>query len=241
MSILCTTFVLVMSNALSNIEKAFLSLPAVANGLGIAEIKKLVKVEESSKAKAWEHTKKIAKQVAKAHAWWKSPEGKEVMESEGIDWNVERFYEALGMAVADRPWGKSNGNRLKNVGQLEDSVVAAYDELVASDPEKHPRDAKELLKWAKTGSTSAEGEEGEEGSEAATTLVSIAVKGQEGEKGYSIRILSSGEIVGYDKLAEFILLLNESMTTAANGKFAPTITEDVPSLEGWDDLEDDED
>ena len=227
-----------MSNALSNIEKAFLSLPAVANGLGIAEIKKMVKVEESSKAKAWEHTKKIAKQVAKAHAWWKSPEGKELMEAEGIDWNVERFYEALGMAVADRPWGKSNGNRLKNVGNLEDSVIAAYDELVASDPDKYPRDAKELLKWAKTGSTSAEGEEGEE---SATTLVSIAVKGKDGEKGYSIRILSSGEIVGVDRLNDFTKLLTDAMANAQSGKFAPTITEDVPSLEGWDDLEDDED
>ena len=212
---------------ISNIEKAFLSLPNVAEALGTAEIKKLVKVEATADQKRWEASKSIAKLVANAHAWYKSDEGKALMESEGIDWKVDDLYRCIG------GWGKSYGNRLKSVGQIEDEKIAEYEQLHSEDAYKFPRDLKELLKWSKTGSTSSSEEggdgEGEEGGESVNnpkeTWVSIAVKGRNGESGYSIRIAMNGEVKGdAERMAELIALLTEA---SGGGLLEPSILVDA--------------
>lgn len=212
-----------MEMNVSTIEKAFLSLPVVANELGTAEIKKLVKVEQTADAKRWEASKQIAKLVAKAHAWYKSDEGKALMESEGIDWKVDDLYRCIG------GWGKSYGNRLKSVGQLTDEKVAEYEQLHESEPQKFPRDLKEILKWSKTGSTSAEAEgegegEGEGEDNPKQTWISVAVKGRNGASGFSLRITMDGQIKGdAERLGEVIALLTEA---SGGGLFEPSILVD---------------
>lgn len=210
-----------MEFQISNLEKAFLSLPQVAEALATSEIKKLVKVEATADAKRWEASKSIAKLVAKAHAWYKSEEGKTAMESEGIDWKVEDLYRCIG------GWGKSYGNRLKSVGNLTDEQIAEYESLNEAEPQKFPRDLKEVLKWAKTGTTSAEAEgegEGEGEGSPKQTWISVAVKGRDGASGFSLRITMDGQIKGdAERLGEVIALLTEA---SGGGLFEPSILVD---------------
>lgn len=210
-----------MEFQISNLEKAFLSLPQVAEALATSEIKKLVKVEATADAKRWEASKSIAKLVAKAHAWYKSEEGKTAMESEGIDWKVDDLYRCIG------GWGKSYGNRLKSVGNLTDEQIAEYESLNETEPQKFPRDLKEVLKWAKTGTTSAEAEgegEGEGEGNPKQTWISVAVKGRDGASGFSLRITMDGQIKGdSERLGEVIALLTEA---SGGGLFEPSILVD---------------
>jgi hypothetical protein len=221
-----------MEIQISNIEKAFLSLPSVANALGTAEIKKLVKVEANADAKRWEASKSIAKLVATAHAWYKSAEGKELMETEGIDWKVDDLYRCIG------GWGKSYGNRLKSVGNLTEEQLTAYESLCEAEPHKWERSVNACNSWSRGGQGNAEGGaegdgvEGEASENAKGTWVSIAVKGRNGESGFAIRINMDGTIKGESqRLPELIALLTEA---SGGGCIEPTIMVDA------DDYDDEE-
>lgn len=216
-----------MEMQVSNIEKAFLSLPAVAEVLALAQIKKFMSAEKNADARKWEATKGLAKQVAKNRKWFKSKEGKEQMSAEGIDWTLERMYYVV------YGYGKSNGNRYANLGDVSDEKIAEYEALNAEDNYNYPLDKYDLVRWVNNGETrrteegGSEGEgEGEGGSEGSSseTWVSVSVKGQNGQKGYSFRITRDGQIKGdAERVADVIAIL-----TATNGgdELMPSIVED---------------
>lgn len=225
-----------MLNNVSNIEKAFLSLPLVAEAFATKEIKKLNADFVNAQKSKFNKSITLAKLVAKAHAWFISAECKELMATEGIDWTVEDFYKKT------YGFGKSYGNRLKQVGNLTDEQIAAYVEEVekveAEKGEPQGRDLKELLKFTKTGAMNGGGDgEGDGESEGESegegvTWISIAVKGRGGEKGYSLRVMMNGELKGdVNRVAELMEVLSG---------FAPEFATPHLEFEGLDDEEDED-
>ena len=198
-----------MEFQISNIEKAFLSLPNVAEVLATKEIKKLTSEFVNAQKAKFTKSVKLAKLVYQGYEWFGSKEGKEVLATEGIDWTTEQFF---GKAYGFK---KSYGYRLVKVGKLTDEQIEAYIsecERLEAEGEPQGRDLKDLLKFVKTGSIGGgegEGEgEGEAVEKPSKTWISISVKGQNGESGYSIRINSDGTLQGDGtKLPELVAIL----------------------------------
>lgn len=215
LSIFYTSFVPViktlsfMEMQISTIEKAFLGLPQVAEALATKEIKKLTSEFVNAQKSKFTKSLKLAKLVSDGYKWFKSAEGKEVLATEGIEWTAEEFFaKAYGFK-------KSYGYRLVKVGGLEEEKVEAYIaecERLEAEGEPQSRDLKDLLKYAKTGTIGGgDGEsdgDGETETKQSGVWITIAVKGQNGESGYSIRVNADGTLKGDGaKLPELVAIL----------------------------------
>lgn len=153
-----------MSNLLT-IERAFLSLPQVKQGLKLAEFKTLQRNVENAQKKKFDTTLDLSKVVLGAFTWFKSTEGAALCAEEGITWSAEEF----GAKVFG--FQKSYFYKLTRAGKLDDHLVNEFKvkctELEA-EGETPNRSLEGLLKYAKDleQSASGGGESGEEGGEA---------------------------------------------------------------------------
>lgn len=134
-----------MSNLLT-IERAFLSIPAVKQGLKLAEFKTLQRSVENAQKKKFDTTLDLSKVVLNAFTWFKSAEGQALCTEEGISWNAEDF----GLKVFG--FQKSYFYKLTRAGKLEDQIVTQFKlkctELEA-EGETPNRSLEGLLKYAK--------------------------------------------------------------------------------------------
>lgn len=152
-------------NNLLTIERAFLSIPAVKQGLKLSEYKTLQRNVENAQKKKFEHIMDLSKVVLTAFNWFKSAEGQALCSEEGITWSAEEF--------SNKVFGiqKSYFYKLTRAGKLEDHLITEF-KLKCNEVEAEGgvanRSLEALLKYAKEVEQGAPagGEEGEEGGEA---------------------------------------------------------------------------
>lgn len=160
-----------MSNLLT-IERAFLSLPQVKQGLKLAEFKTLQRNVENAQKKKFDTTLDLSKVVLSAFTWFKSTEGAALCAEEGITWSAEEF----GAKVFG--FQKSYFYKLTRAGKLGDHLVSEFKakctELEA-EGETPNRSLEGLLKYAKdlevNNSASGQGETAKEGEESTEAQV----------------------------------------------------------------------
>jgi hypothetical protein len=134
-----------MSNLLT-IERAFLSIPAVKQGLQLSEFKTLQRSVENAQKRKFESTLDLSKVVLTAFEWFKSADGQAICTEEGISWTSEEF--------ANKVFGyqKSFFYKLTRAGKLEahlvDEFKAKCTELEAEGQVPN-RTLEGLLKYAK--------------------------------------------------------------------------------------------
>ena len=150
-----------MQNLLT-IERAFLSIPAVKQGLKLAEFKTLQRNVENAQKKKFDTTLELSKVVLNAFNWFKSTEGQALCSEEGISWNAEDF----GLKVFG--FQKSYFYKLTRAGKLDDQVIVDFKlkcTELESAGETPNRSLEGLLKYAKEleQGASGSGNEGEEG------------------------------------------------------------------------------
>lgn len=189
-----------MSNLLT-IERAFLSIPAVKQGLKLAEFKTLQRNVENAQKKKFDSTLDLSKVVLASFEWFKSAEGQALCSEEGISWNSEEF--------ASKVFGfqKSFFYKLTRAGKLTAELVDEFKRKcteLESEGQVPNRSLEGLLKYAKEVETSnttggqAKGEnegEGEGESEAQVTsrpqvVFSLDYK----PEGIKIQVLSDGGV-----------------------------------------------
>ena len=151
-------------NNLLTIERAFLSLPQVKQGLKLAEFKTLQRNVENAQKKKFDSTLDLSKVVLASFEWFKSAEGQALCSEEGISWNSEEF--------ATKVFGfqKSFFYKLTRAGKLDDHLITEFKlkcNEVESEGQTPNRSLEGLLKYAKDleQGAPAGGEEGEEGGE----------------------------------------------------------------------------
>lgn len=151
-------------NNLLTIERAFLSLPQVKQGLKLAEFKTLQRNVENAQKKKFDSTLDLSKVVLASFEWFKSAEGQALCSEEGISWNSEEF--------ATKVFGfqKSFFYKLTRAGKLDDHLVNEFKAKcteLESEGQTPNRSLEGLLKYAKEVEQGAPagGEEGEEGGE----------------------------------------------------------------------------
>lgn len=150
-----------MQNLLT-IERAFLNIPAVKQGLKLAEFKTLQRNVENAQKKKFDTTLDLSKVVLNAFTWYKSTEGQALCSEEGISWTSEDF----GLKVFG--FQKSYFYKLTRAGKLQDEIVTQFKlkctELEA-EGETPNRSLEGLLKYAKEleQGASDSGNEGEDG------------------------------------------------------------------------------
>lgn len=154
-----------MSNNLLTIERAFLSLPAVKQGLKLAEFKTLQRSVENAQKRKFDSTLDLSKVVLASFEWFKSAEGQALCSEEGISWSSEDF------ALKVFGFQKSFFYKLTRAGKLDDHLVTEFKLKCAeleAEGQTPNRSLEGLLKYAKDLEQSATsgGEEGEEGGEA---------------------------------------------------------------------------
>lgn len=151
-------------NNLLTIERAFLSIPAVKQGLKLAEFKTLQRNVENAQKKKFDTTLDLSKVVLNAFSWFKSAEGQALCNEEGISWTSEEF----GTKVFG--FQKSYFYKLTRAGKLENEIITQFKlkctELEA-EGETPNRSLEGLLKYAKEleQGASGSGNEGEDGGE----------------------------------------------------------------------------
>ena len=154
-----------MSNNLLTIERAFLSIPAVKQGLKLSEYKTLQRNVENAQKKKFDHIMDLSKVVLTAFSWFKSAEGQALCSEEGITWSAEEF--------SNKVFGiqKSYFYKLTRAGKLEEHLITEF-KLKCNEVEAEGgvanRSLEALLKYAKEVEQGAPvgGGEGEEGGEA---------------------------------------------------------------------------
>ena len=154
-----------MSNNLLTIERAFLSLPAVKQGLKLAEFKTLQRSVENAQKRKFDSTLDLSKVVLASFEWFKSAEGQALCSEEGISWSSEDF------ALKVFGFQKSFFYKLTRAGKLDDHLVTEFKLKCAeleAEGQTPNRSLEGLLKYAKDLEQSATegGESGEEGGEA---------------------------------------------------------------------------
>ena len=150
-----------MSNNLLTIERAFLSIPAVKQGLKLSEYKTLQRNVENAQKKKFDHIIDLSKVVLTAFNWFKSAEGQALCSEEGITWSAEEF--------SNKVFGiqKSYFYKLTRAGKLEEHLITEF-KLKCNEVEAEGgvanRSLEALLKYAKEVEQGAPagGEEGEE-------------------------------------------------------------------------------
>ena len=147
-----------MSNLLT-IERAFLSLPQVKQGLKLAEFKTLQRNVENAQKRKFDGTLDLSKVVLASFEWFKSAEGQALCSEEGISWSSEDF--------ANKVFGyqKSFFYKLTRAGKLEAHLVDEFKRKcteLESEGQTPNRTLEGLLKYAKEVETStSEGGQGE--------------------------------------------------------------------------------
>jgi hypothetical protein len=147
-----------MSNLLT-IERAFLSLPQVKQGLKLAEFKTLQRNVENAQKRKFDGTLDLSKVVLASFEWFKSAEGQALCSEEGISWSSEDF--------ANKVFGyqKSFFYKLTRAGKLEEHLVDEFKRKcteLESEGQTPNRTLEGLLKYAKEVETStSEGGQGE--------------------------------------------------------------------------------
>jgi hypothetical protein len=202
------------------IETAFLNRSEVKTALNLTAVKSLQKSVTNAQKKKFAQTCELSKLVHTGFEWFKSPEGKQAMQDEGIAWSSEEFaFKVFG-------WQKSFFYRVVKAGALPETIVETFNEKCneAESEGKEPnRTLEGLLKFAKGGGAEAseggEGEEGEGGAEVETrekVVFTMSWK-REGEQNVALRVSESGEIKtnnSADQIAEAIAYLQSLVVEA---------------------------
>jgi hypothetical protein len=190
-----------MSNLLT-IERAFLSLPQVKQGLKLAEFKTLQRNVENAQKRKFDGTLDLSKVVLASFEWFKSAEGQALCTEEGISWTSEEF--------ANKVFGfqKSFFYKLTRAGKLEahlvDEFKAKCTELEAEGQTPN-RTLEGLLKYAKevevSNTTGGQGEgegedkEGEgENEPQVTTRPQVVMSFEYKPEGIKIQVMSDGAV-----------------------------------------------
>ena len=143
-----------MTNLLA-IEQALLSKAAVAQGLNLAEIKKLQKAEGNAQKQKFAKTLALSKICVQAHAWFITDEAKAIFNEAGVTWTADDFAQKVF------GWQKSYFYKVVKAGKLEEAKVERFNELCnEAEAQGHAtaRTLEGLLKWAK-----ADAEQGAQG------------------------------------------------------------------------------
>ena len=204
-----------MSTQLLSIEQAFLSLPAVKQGLNLQEIKTTLRSEANAQKQKFAQSLKLGKLAASAEDWLNSEEGKALCAEEGITWNKEM----LGVKLFG--WQKSYTCKVLKAGRLPEDMVNAFEakcsEMVANG-ESPTRSIEALLAFAKQveqgSSSESEGGEGEsEGGEESpavrtnpTCVVTFSVKRE--PNNIAFRMMDDGTIKTTNSQADLLTALN---------------------------------
>jgi hypothetical protein len=188
----------IMSNLLT-IERAFLSIPAVKQGLKIAEFKTLQRNVENAQKRKFDSTLDLSKVVLASFEWFKSAEGQALCSEEGISWSSEDF--------ANKVFGfqKSFFYKLTRAGKLETHLVDEFKRKcveLESEGQTPNRTLEGLLKYAKevevtnTAGGQAKGEsEGEGESEAqVSTRPQVVLVLENKFTGHKYQVLSDGSV-----------------------------------------------
>lgn len=189
-----------MSNLLT-IERAFLSLPQVKQGLKLAEFKTLQRNVENAQKRKFDGTLDLSKVVLTAFEWFKSAEGQALCSEEGISWTSEEF--------ANKVFGyqKSFFYKLTRAGKLEahlvDEFKAKCTELEAEGQTPN-RTLEGLLKYAKevevSNNTGGQGEGDGEGKAEGENEAQVSTRPQVvwsfeyKPEGTKIQVLSDGSV-----------------------------------------------
>lgn len=191
-----------MTNLL-DIERALLSNEAVAQGLNLAEIKKLQKAEGNAQKQKFAKTLALSKICVQAHAWFVTEEAKTLFAEAGVTWTAEDF---AGKVFG---WQKSYFYKVVKAGKLEDAKIERFNELCnEAEAQGHAtnRSLEGLLKWAKADAEQAaqggneDGEEDGDGAEASVavtkTILTLSFKGRDMglEANVALRIDSEGKL-----------------------------------------------
>jgi len=187
-------------NNLLTIERAFLSIPAVKQGLQLSEFKTLQRSVENAQKRKFESTLDLSKVVLTAFEWFKSAEGQALCNEEGISWSSEEF--------ANKVFGfqKSFFYKLTRAGKLDEHLITEFKlkctELEAEGQTPN-RTLEGLLKYAKEVevSNTTGGEEGEEGKEGegenepqVTTRPQVVMSFEYKPDGIKIQVMSDGAV-----------------------------------------------
>lgn len=189
-----------MSNLLT-IERAFLSLPQVKQGLKLAEFKTLQRNVENAQKRKFDGTLDLSKVVLASFEWFKSAEGQALCSEEGISWTSEEF--------ANKVFGfqKSFFYKLTRAGKLEahlvDEFKAKCTELEAEGQTPN-RTLEGLLKYAKevevSNTTGGQGEGDGEGKAEGENEAQVSTRPQVvwsfeyKPEGTKIQVLSDGSV-----------------------------------------------
>ena len=206
---------------LLSIETAFLSLPAVKQGLNLQEIKTTLRSEANAQKQKFAQSLKLGKLAVAAEDWLNSTEGLAICAEEGITWNKEM----LGAKLFG--WQKSYTCKVIKAGRLAEDVVAAFEakcEQMAANRENPKRSIEALLAFAKQieqGSSESESGEGESesGEEAEvrtnpTCVVTFSVKRD--PNNIAFRIMSDGTIKTTNSQADLLTALNALISVISN-------------------------
>ncbi len=188
-----------MSNLLT-IERAFLSIPAVKQGLKLAEFKTLQRSVENAQKKKFDTTLDLSKVVLGAFNWYKSNEGQALCSEEGISWTSEEF----GLKVFG--FQKSYFYKLTRAGKLEAQLITDFKlkcTELESEGETPNRSLEGLLKYAKEveqvanggGEAKVEGEgEGESQEAQVSTRPQVVLVLENKFTGHKYQVLSDGSV-----------------------------------------------
>jgi len=214
---------------LLDIERALLSTTAVAQGLNLTEVKKLIKAEANAQKSKFTKSLALGKAVAQAHEWFKSDEAKQLFAQSGVTWTMDDF--------AQKVFGfkKSWMMKLIKASAVEDEKVARFNKL-CNEAEANGLTANRTIaglnEWVKATNENAEasaeadgdgdGESDGESTEASVTrakaILTLAFKGQEMglEHNVALRIDSEGKLIttATNEQIQFVLDLIKSTLNA---------------------------
>ena len=209
---------------LLDIERALLSTTAVAQGLNLTELKKLQKAEANAQKSKFGKSLAFSKAVSAAHAWFKSPDAKQLFAEAGVTWTMEDF--AQKVFGFDKPWMM----KLVKAAAVDDEKIARFNELcneAEANNLKANRTIAGLNKWIKAsaeaeangdGSGEADGDSAEASVTRAKAILTLAFKGQELglEHNVSLRIDAEGKLISTatKEQIEFVLDLIKSTLNA---------------------------
>lgn len=214
---------------LLDIEKALLSTTAVAQGLNLTELKKLQKAEANAQKSKFAKSLAFSKAVASAHAWFKSPEAKQLFAEAGVTWTMDDF--------AQKVFGfeKSWMMKLVKASAVEEDKIARFNEL-CNEAEANGFTANRTIAglnaWVKASNNNAEasaeadgdgdGESDGDSTEASVTrakaILTLAFKGQSLglEHNVALRIDSEGKLIttATNEQIQFVIDLIKSTLNA---------------------------
>ena len=208
---------------LLDIERALLSTTAVAQGLNLAEIKKLQKAEGNAQKQKFAKTLALSKICVHAHAWFVTDEAKAIFNEAGVTWTADDFAQKVF------GWQKSYFYKVVKAGKIDEAKVERFNELCnEAEAQGHAtaRTLEGLLKWAKADAEQAAQGDGDQDGEGdgdvsvtrAKAILTLAFKGQELglEHNVALRIESDGKLVttATKEQIEFVLELIKSTLNA---------------------------